>query len=217
MIRIGILATLLALTAPAAYAEDDIYGEFKCTVKDISVMGYKDGVIKKYSGIEGGIGLADKIKVKYEHSASQTSVTVSHKSIPYILQASSWLYGDDPLHTASIHGYALETGQAHHISDRHGEVIIGEDVVFARGGASYFYNSSLSMSRYFKNDWSAVLTNHRAAGKAYAEIYLMDCRHTIDSMGAILKIHQQILDARRAITHSATQEPDGHKQSGKHD
>jgi hypothetical protein len=219
MIRVSILATLLALKVSTAFAEDDIYGEFKCTVKDISVAGHKDGVIKKYSGIEGGIELADEIKVKYSHDhgayGSTTTVTVSHKSIPYILRANPWFYGDEKLFNASIYRYGLETGRAHHISDALGELILGEDVVFARGKADPFYNASLSMSRYFKNDWSAVLTNHRARGKAYAEVYLMDCRHTTDSMDAILDSHQQILDAKNAMTQPAKLESDEHKQGGK--
>jgi hypothetical protein len=184
MIGVSILATLLALTVPAAFAEDGIHGEFTCTVKDISVMGHKDGVIKKYSGIEGGIELADKITVAYRHSSSSLiHIRATHHKSLLIWAAYS------PGEFSSIHDYSSDSGWAYGMSNGGlgTQIIFGEDKFFAKDELDTVENRSLSMSRYFKNDWSAVLTNHPARGNSWAETYLMDCRHVSDAMSDFLK------------------------------
>ena len=154
------------------WAEDSVYirGEMICTIKDQVVLTMRDGKSERYGSIEGGFTIGDKATFAYEITDSDIGVIIFDDTEDKDSQKDALFIGLYKPKTALMLGNIVVVDS--YYTNMGEKLYVSEDNFTAK-----YESSSLTLQRYFKNDWNGIAT-YTISGLSMAST--LDCRQQIN-------------------------------------
>jgi hypothetical protein len=136
-------------------ASDNIEGLMDCTIKGIKIIKINEGIHEEFSGVEGVSAAGDKFTISYKNTKT------SHFSLimPTFWESNHIFSFFIIKENASV-GYNRATKNREammYLRDKNevNQIAWNYDVIYADNT-----NNSLTLRRYFKNDWNGLYVNH---------------------------------------------------------
>ena len=173
MIRIILSAILLLIFPIHVWSEDELKGSFTCKAKYQKVIEMIEGKHKEFGQYTKGVRLNEKFNINYVYSKNENLFSVNAKK----LSANSFISDFDvTAKTKTFDGTFFnheikKFGAFSHL------FLNADDIDLTHS------NIILSLSRYYKNDWSGFFID--ADQKDTTWLMALDCRHTTDKFDEI--------------------------------
>ena len=165
-----------------AAADENLKGHFECKTKSIDIYKFEDGTLRKFKGWNSH-SVGDQTTLSYSFSKSiynsawkDLSIGTPITDFPFFALAA--MTKNDEITIFDDGNIRVNSGMSKfYLSDDYlsVETNVVDDV------------SRLTMRRYFKNDWEAILTSSsHSSSKTEGYILAMNCRHQRDVIDDII-------------------------------
>ena len=155
-----------------------VVGVMDCTVTGNVVVSSEEGKFKKYSGIQGGVEVNEKLTLKYEvtNNGIYIGLERNNDKNEIIINAYYSLRDAENKFERDKNGGIIATQSKYN----HGISLLSDYIRITEFRDFY-------LKRYYKNDWHGIFS--------YVDLFNMstqtvtvNCRHTNDTMDAAFKI-----------------------------
>ena len=163
-----ILATLLSLLIPVqSWGDDWVKGRFECKVQYQKILEMKEGLPTEYESYNTGVKVGDTFQLNYEYFTPLNKLKFA-TNYEDIIRSEGFAM-KDPAWGRKFEEQITKT-----------KITMDEEGDFLDIQES---DSSLVISRYYKNDWSGVYL----ASQRHLIVHMMglNCRHTDDKFEKI--------------------------------
>lgn len=151
-------------------------GRFDCKVKKIDITEFIEGQVKTYGGWDNFLRVNDELELKY-----RSKLSGGFTGIQIIASQLISVFGVGVTEVDQL--IEFESGDIM-IEEPDNKIWFGEDYISAH--SSFMGKKALSMRRYYKNDWEAIIIeqshdNRRIESSTVA----LTCRHKKDAIKQI--------------------------------
>jgi hypothetical protein len=151
-------------------------GRFDCKVKKIDITEFIEGQVKTYGGWDNFLRVNDELELKY-----RSKLSGGFTGIEIIASELISVFGVGVTEVDQL--IEFESGDII-IEEQDNKIWFGEDYISAH--SSFMRKKALSMRRYYKNDWEAIIIEQSHDDRSIeSSTVALTCRHKKDGIKQI--------------------------------